>query len=101
FVVRVADTDDRPHLQRKPGLREWRRRVAEFQIDAIEKIALLGMRRNEQGSQLEGVGHEFLILDGEWQIEADLPPIGEAVGKFRRAVEAVVGNETAGKRRVL
>ncbi len=101
FVVRVTDTDDRPHLQREPRLREWRRRVAEFQIDAIEEVTLVGVGRDEQGPQLEGIGQEFLILDGEGQIEADLPPVGEAIGEFRRAVEAVVGDKAAGKRRVL
>jgi hypothetical protein len=101
FVVRVTHTDDRAHFHRKPGLREFRRRVAEFQIDAVEEVALVGIGRDEQGSQLEGIGQELLILDGEGQIEADLPPVGDAIGEFRRAVDAVVGDETAGKRRVL
>src|ERR1700682_2183824 len=38
FVVRVTDTDDGPYLHGKSGLREFRRGVAELEIDAIEKV---------------------------------------------------------------
>jgi len=41
------------------------------------------------------------VLDREGQIEPDLPPVGDAIGEFRRAIEAVIGDEAAGKRRIL
>ena len=101
LVVAAPEADDRANLHREAGLGEWRRLVAEFEVHAVEEIALLGMRRHEQRSQFEGVRIEALVLKGERQIEADLPPVGHTVSEFRRAVEAVVGSEAAGKGRVL
>ncbi len=59
------------------------------------------MRRDKQRSQLEGVRQELPILDGERQIEADFPPVGHAVGEFRRPVDAMMGDEAPRKRRLL
>src|SRR5262249_17250489 len=73
----------------------------EFEIDAVEEIAIGGMRRDEQRPQLERIGIELLVLDRERQIEPDLPPVGEAIGEFGRAVDAVVRDQPAGKRRLL
>ena len=42
-----------------------------------------------------------VVLDREGQIESDLPPVGDAIGEFRRAVEAAVRGKAAGKRRIL
>ncbi len=62
---------------------------------------LVGVGRDEQGAQLEGVREELLILDREGQIEPDFPPVGHAISEFRRPVDGVVGDETPRKRRVL
>src|SRR5216684_2023873 len=101
FVVGVADADDGPYLQPKPCLRKFRGGVAELEIDAIEKVALVGVGRDEQGPQFEGVRQKLPVLDGEGQIKSDFPPVGHAVGEFRRAVYAMMGNEATGKRRLL
>src|SRR5260370_30296724 len=43
LVVRVTDPDDGPYLHGKPRLREFRRGVAELEIDPVEEITLLGV----------------------------------------------------------
>ena len=43
----------------------------------------------------------MLILDGERQIQPDLPPVGDAIGEFRRPVDGMVGDEASRKRRIL
>src|SRR5258708_2048950 len=101
FIVRVAHTNDGPDFERKSRLREFRRRVAELEIDAVEKIVLVGVGRDEQGAQLEGVREELLILDREGQIEPDFPPAGHALTESRRPVDGWVGDETPRKRRGL
>jgi len=63
LVVAVSHPDDGTNLHREAGLGEWRCLVAEFEVHAVEKIALFGMRRNKQRSQLEGVRIEALVLN--------------------------------------
>src|SRR5664279_1408134 len=97
FVVRVTNPDNRPYLQTKPCLGEFWSRVAQFEIDAVEKAALLGRGRNKQGPHLEGVREKLLIPDSERQIQPDFPPVGHAVGEFWCPVDAVIGDEATRK----
>ena len=62
FVLGVAEPDDRANFQGPTGLRKGRRLIAQFEIDAIEQVALIGVRRDEQRPELElGVRVELLI----------------------------------------
>src|SRR5258708_29299912 len=60
FVLGVTEADDGTDLQRKPGLGEGRGFVAEFEIDAVEEIALFHARPNAQRSHRKRIGIYFL-----------------------------------------
>src|SRR5262249_50899342 len=100
LILGIAAADNRADFQCKPGLGERRRLVAELEIDAIEEGAFCGMGGNKQRPELERIGVKSIVLDRERQIEPDLPPVGEAIGEFRRAVDAVVGDQPARERRI-
>jgi len=100
LVLGIADPDDRPDLQGPSRLCKRRRLVAQFEIDAVEEVVLIGVWRDEQRPELERVRVELLICDREGQIEPDLPPVRHPIGEFRRPVQAVIGGKPSGKRRI-
>ena len=60
-----------------------------------------GIRCDKQSTQLGPIGEELsCIIDCEWQVEAALPPVGYAIGKFRRALQALVRCEAPRKFRL-
>src|SRR5579863_4711382 len=75
--------------------------IAEFEINAVEKGLLSGVRHDEQLPHLKSVQHwtEIAGVAVERQIQALLEPIRDAIGPFRHAVERMFGNEAAGKAR--
>ena len=82
----VANADDGADFHVPGRQRELRHLIAELEIDAVKEVAFGGVRDHEQIADLGAVGKEFAGAgDCEWQIEADLPPFGQSVGKFRRA----------------
>jgi hypothetical protein len=94
----VARADDRPDLQHPWRLRELRHLVAELEIDAIEKAAFLGVGTHKQAADLGAIGQALpCATDCERQIEAGLPSVGDAIGKLRRALQAVIRCEAAGE----
>jgi hypothetical protein len=47
FPVGIAPPDDRPDLERVNQLRQPRQAVAEFEIQSVEEVALVRLRRHE------------------------------------------------------
>jgi hypothetical protein len=96
--VVLAPAEDRPNLHVPPELGELRHGVAQFEIDAAEELALVGIGADEQLPDLGGIGIEPAVLvDRIRRVEAHLPPIGDAVGPFAGPVQRMVGNDTAWK----
>ena len=76
--------------------------VAEFEIDAIEEVALAGVRHRKQAAELGPVGEEFAAAaDPKRQVEAGFPPIGDAIGEFGGALQATVRRKAAREFRLL
>jgi hypothetical protein len=70
--------------------------VAELEIDAIEEVALAGIRHHEQVTELGPIGEKFAGTgDRERQVEASLPPLADPIGEFGRALQTVVGRKAA------
>src|SRR5262249_36961297 len=63
LILGIAAADNGADFQRKAGLRERWRLVAEFEIDAIEEGAFCGMWGDKQRPELERIGVEFLVAD--------------------------------------
>src|SRR3569623_334866 len=99
LVVAFSHADDRANFESPTSLGKFRRLVAQLEIDAVKELTLAGVGRHKEGSQLEAVGEELPILHGERQIKTELPPIRQAVGEFRRTIEAAGGAEATRKRR--
>src|SRR5882757_5003349 len=58
FPTEVAHAQDRPQLQGEGTLGEARRLVAHLDIEAVEKLALGGVWRDEEIAELEAAGQE-------------------------------------------
>jgi hypothetical protein len=70
--------------------------VTELEVDAVEEAAFGGIGGDEQAAKLGAVGEEFAGAgDCKRQIEAALPPVGDALGKLGRALEAMIRREAA------
>ena len=81
---------------------ELRHGVAELKVDTVEERPLGRIRSNEELSNLCGVGIGCEILvDRKRRVEAHFPPVGNAVGPFARTLKGTIGNEAAGKIRLL
>ena len=72
FPALIAHAEDWPYLETYCALRELRCLVAQFEIDAVKELPLLGMGRHEKVSKLEARGQESAVgSKGEGQVEAD------------------------------
>ena len=61
-----------------------------------------GVRHREQAAELGPVGEKFAAAgDPKRQVEAGLPPIGDAIGEFGGALQTVVRRKAARKFRLL
>src|ERR1019366_5177069 len=102
FEISVAHPDDRPQFDAKTRRRKHCRIIAELEIGTVEEIALLGVGRDEQRAQLHALREERpVLLQGEGRVKSEFPPWSHAISEFRRAVEAVIGDEAARMIRLL
>ena len=98
FPTQIAHANDRADFQADCALREAGRLIAQLEIDPVEELTLFRMRRYEKLSELEAAWQESAaVVEGERQVEAQLVPVGHAVGQLRCAVERPVGGEATGK----
>src|SRR6266404_2829119 len=89
-----SHTEDWSQFQAERALREAWRLVAQLDIEAVEEFALLGVRRHEEMAELEAAGQERAAgIDREGRVDADLVPVGDTAGEFRRAIQRVVRGE--------
>src|ERR1700690_2580453 len=73
---------------------------AELEIDAVEEHVVVGVRPHEQFAYLKAVKRPPAPLGVSGvhrEIKPLLKPVGYAVGPFDRAVDRVVGNDSAGE----
>jgi hypothetical protein len=89
FPILIADANDRSDFEHNSRLKERRRRTVPFKIYAIKEIALCRIRRDKEIANFESVRQEFSrVANGERSIKAQLPPLREAIGQFRRPIKA-------------
>src|SRR5205807_6843910 len=92
-----AHADDRPDLARKTARRPVRRVVAELEVDAVEKPALVSVRADEERPELHAVELQPAIAGErvDREIGPRLEPFGHAVGEFGHSVQRVLRHDAS------
>ena len=96
-------TDDRPDLRGDATLIPVPGVVAEFEIHAVEKLAIVRIRNREQQPDLAPVNRASESFGDavERQVEPGFEPTRHTIGPLGHSVEGPVGNDAAGKSRGL